>query len=106
MLRVELEGSHGAHCAGLSADSVMGLARKLIAAGHPDQPFACYRGGMKCLTFKSLAWAARHTIREEPALRVEKYKKCTIKNSKRGTATGTHSPITGTPLQPETLPEA
>ena len=105
MLKIKLEGSNKAHGGGMSANTVMGLARKLIEAGHPDQPFECYRGDMLCLTFKSLAWAAAHTIREEPALIIERYKKCpkiAPKNSEHGTATGTHSPITGTRLQPDT----
>ena len=75
MLRVELKCSRSATGGGLSADSIMGLARLLIEAGHPDQPLECWRGEMKCLTFPSLFWAAGHTMREEPALRVETYRK-------------------------------
>ena len=74
MLRVELKASNRAYGNGLSADSIMGLARALMAAGCPDQPFECYRDEVLCLRFKSLAWAARHTIHEEPALKVAKYK--------------------------------
>jgi len=58
---------------GLAHVSIMGLARKLIEAGYPDQPFECFRGEMKCLSFKSLKWAAEHTILENPVLRVRKY---------------------------------
>ena len=75
MLRVELEGANRAYGYGLSAKSIGGLARKLVAAGYPDQPFECYRGTMKCLTYKSLFWAAEHTVQEQPYLSVVKYKK-------------------------------
>lgn len=74
MLRVELEGSNRAYHARYSSSSIMELARKLIQAGYPDQPFECFRDDVKCLTFKSLAWAAEHTIREEPFLKIIKYK--------------------------------
>lgn len=102
MLKIQLEGSNRAHGAGISANSEMGLARKLIEAGYPDQPFESFRGDMKCMSYKSLAWAAAHTIREEPVLRVEKYKKLRHKNLKHGTATGTHGTATGIRKQQET----
>ncbi len=103
MLRVELEGSDRAYVGKHEADSVMALARKLVEAGFPDQPLECWRGDMLCLTFKSLYWAAAHTIREEPVLRIEKYKKFGAENLKHGIATGTDSLITGTARHPETL---
>ena len=92
MLRVELEGCNRAHGGGLSADSIMGLARLLMEAGYPDQPFECFRGDIKCLTFKSLAWAAQHTIREEPLLGVVKYKKFSKINAVSGTLSRSPNP--------------
>lgn len=100
MLRVNLEGSHRAYHGEHTADSVMGLARALIENAFPDQPFQCWRGEMKCLEYRSLAWAAAHTIREEPALRIEKYKKIEAKSLKHGTATGTDGKATGTAIHP------
>ena len=104
MIRVEFEGSnracHGEH----SADSVMALARVLVAAGFPDQPLECYRGNVLCLKYRSLAWAAAHWIREEPRLSVEKFRPADLKNLKHGTATGTDGQATRTDERPWTLP--
>lgn len=103
MLRVELEGSNRAYNGIYSADSVMALARLLVAAGFPDQPFTCYRGEMPCLKYRSLAWAAAHSIREEPRLMVENYRHVDRQNSEHGHATGTDGHATGTTAQPETV---
>ena len=96
MLRVNLEGSNRAFHGEHSADSVMSLARLLIAAGFPDQPFVCYRGEMPCLKYRSLVWAAGHYIREEPVLRIERYRLEPSKNSEHGFTRETDGHATGT----------
>jgi hypothetical protein len=60
---------------GLYDKTMMGLARKLKAAGYPDTEVHGIRNGRVDVIYKSLYWMADHTIREEPVLRVHKYAK-------------------------------
>ena len=57
-----------------TSGTISGLARKLIATGVEDQSFEVFRGDTKCLTYKSLKWAAEHVLREEPNFHYRKYR--------------------------------
>ena len=63
-IRAELQFGT-ATAAGLTATSLCGLCRALVAAGHaPHRGLHAYRGEVLALKVKSIAAAARLTIRE------------------------------------------
>jgi hypothetical protein len=67
-LRAELLGSSTARCGGQAATGrspVLGLCRRLVAAGHdPSLPLHVYRGATLVLTVRTIGEGAALTVRE------------------------------------------
>jgi hypothetical protein len=64
---------------------VLAICRKLIQAGHdPDRPLCAYRGGVLCLTVRSIGEAAALTVDEHNGVRFAKWKPFPVRRWRAG----------------------